>query len=583
MSDMAAASLLQQQSKPPPTDIFPDSAPLIHHARSTSQKKWEDRIVPYHNIGEILAQREAESPGKSWLTFYSDQGKASSYTYGEFANATRRTAGFMSGGLDLKRGDRIATLMTNDPRTVLIYFGAWLLGVTVAPINCGEDDDRVAYIIENSQAKALFAADSQLNRVDALRNVLPSLPQCIATGDLERAGYLRFDSEIETAAPLDPLPQLSPDTECLIVYTSGTTGAPKGVVLEQYNLLADADSIASWHRFGPDDRAMCVLPIHHVNGTVVTLITPFYSGGSVVLNSRFRVQTFWQTLANEKCTWCSVVPTVLAFLSERGEDISKYDLASFRHIICGAGPLTVEVARRFDEAFGVRVVHGYGLSETTCYSCFLPIDLSPEQYAHWMFECGFPSIGCPVPANEMAIQDTNGQPQPPGVRGEIVIRGHNVMKWYYQRPDANRDAFTHGWFRSGDEGFYRIGEDGLSYYFITGRIKELIIRGGVNYSPFDIDEVLSRAPGVKAAMAVGFENNFYGEEIGAYVQRIDSSQVTDQEIIAFCLTELPFSKCPKIVVFGDSFPVTSTGKYQRNKLKPLFAEWKDVQFRDPRT
>jgi long-chain acyl-CoA synthetase len=383
---------------------------------------------------------------------------------------------------------------------------------------------------------------------------------------------------LETYQPLDHLPEIEPETECLIVYTSGTTGAPKGVVLTQANLLVDAHSIAEWHRFGPNDRAMCVLPIHHVNGIVVTLMTPLTSGGSVVLNRRFRASAFWQTLAAERCTWVSVVPTVLAFLSERNDDLTHFDLSRFRHIICGAGPLTVEVARRFDERFQFRVVHGYGLSETTCYSCFLPIDLDAAAYRHWMTECGFPSIGCSIPANEMAIHDGQGRSLPPDQRGEIVIRGQNVMKYYFKRPDANRDAFTYGWFRSGDEGFYKMGADGRYYFFITGRIKELIIRGGVNYSPFDIDEALNAIPGVKAAMAVGYENTYYGEEVGAYVQLEEGQELTADEILRQCRSRLPFAKSPKVVVFGDTFPVTSTGKYQRNKLKPLFAAWKDVQF-----
>ena len=325
---------------------------------------------------------------------------------------------------------------------------------------------------------------------------------------------------------------------------------------------------------------MCVLPIHHVNGTVVTLMTPLYTGGSVVLNRRFHVQTFWQTLAAERCTWVSVVPTLLAFLCERADSLSRFDLSAFRHFICGAGPLTTELAHRFDTAFGLRVVHGYGLSETTCYSTFLPIDLDPPAYRHWMFELGFPSIGCPISANEMAIHDTEGDAQSQGVRGEIVARGPNVMKYYFKRPDANRDTFAHGWFRSGDEGFFRTGEDGAQYYFITGRLKELIIRGGVNYSPFDIDEVLNSIPGVRAAMAVGFDNAIYGEEIGAYVERELGSQITEAEILAACRAKLPFAKTPKVVLFGDTFPVTSTGKYQRSKLKPLFAQWSEAQFRE---
>lgn len=375
--------------------------------------------------------------------------------------------------------------------------------------------------------------------------------------------------------PLD----FSPDTEALIIYTSGTTGAPKGVVLDHYNLMADAQTIAEWHNFTPADRAMLILPIHHVNGIVVTLMTPLYSGSSVVLNSKFSASNYWKIIEQAKCTWGSVVPTILAFLCEKGEDIAQYDLSRFRHLICGAGPLTVQMAQRFDTQFGVRVVHGYGLSETTCYSCFLPIDLNPDAYSHWMFECGFPSIGVPVPVNEMQIQDAEGKPLPPDIRGEIVIRGHNVMREYFKRPEVNADTFKFGWFRSGDEGFYKVGDDGLPYFFITGRLKELIIRGGINLSPFDIDEVLNAIPGIKAAMAVGFENDFYGEEVGAYVQLEENATLTAEEILTACRAALPASKAPKVVVFGETFPVTSTGKYQRNKLKPLFAEWRGVQFR----
>jgi long-chain acyl-CoA synthetase len=298
---------------------------------------------------------------------------------------------------------------------------------------------------------------------------------------------------------------------------------------------------------------------------------------------RFRAHSFWQTLASERCTWTSVVPTILAFLCEARADLSKCDLSRFRHIVCGAGPLTVELAARFDERFSIRIVHGYGLSETTCYSSFLPIDLDRAQYDYWMKECGFPSIGCPLPVNEMQIHDEQGTALGPDVRGEIVARGLNVMKYYYKRPDANRSTFAHGWFRSGDEGFYQVGPDGRDYYFITGRLKELIIRGGVNYSPFDIDEVLSQVPGVKAAMAVGFDNLYYGEEVGAYVQLAENVTVAADDVLAFCRARLPYAKAPKVVIFGDTFPVTSTGKYQRLKLKPLFAAWKDSEFRQPKS
>lgn len=555
--------------------VLPDTAEKIRSARRKPSTDW---APPYRNIGAILKHRAVFSPHENFLTFV-DSDYRVSYSYSEFYSLVLRAAAVMHGErMGIRAGDRIVTLCVNDPRTVVIYFAAWVLGAVVAPVNCSEDDDRLAYIVSNSGAKGLFVMSDQRERLSGILAGSTSSPVFIEVDGVNGD----FDNAVRSAEPFDPnaLPQVMPNSECLIVYTSGTTGAPKGVVLEQGNLIADAESIAEWHKFASKDRALCVLPIHHVNGTVVTLVTPLFTGGSVVLTRKFHAHSFWQVLESERCTWVSVVPTVLAFLCERKQDLTKLDLQRFRHIVCGAGPLTVELARRFEQTFGIRVVHGYGLSETTCYSCFLPIDLNREEYTHWMFECGFPSIGCPVPANDMAIHDSEGNALPPDARGEIVIRGYNVMRCYFKRPEANRDAFAHSWFRSGDEGFYRVGSDGREYYFITGRLKELFIRGGINYSPFDIDEVLTAIPGIKAAMAVGFENNFYGEEIGAYVQLEEGATLTEDEIVAACLVDLPYAKSPKVVLFGTDFPVTSTGKYQRNKLKPLFAQWKNSLFRE---
>lgn len=196
-----------------------------------------------------------------------------------------------------------------------------------------------------------------------------------------------------------------------------------------------------------------------------------------------------------------------------------------------------------------------------------------------MRDFGFPSIGQALPQNEMMIAGENGNEIAQGERGEIAIRGFNVMKYYYNNDDANEKTFSYGWFRSGDEGFYQVDEQGRKFFFITGRLKELIIRGGVNISPLEIDEVIARYPGVKAGIAVGFENDFYGEEVGAYVQVTDGTTITEEELLSFCRDQLPFSKAPKVVIFGTDIPVTSTGKYQRNKCKPYFAQWKAAQFR----
>jgi acyl-CoA synthetase (AMP-forming)/AMP-acid ligase II len=383
------------------------------------------------------------------------------------------------------------------------------------------------------------------------------------------------------------------DDEALLVYTSGTTGAPKGVVLTQYNLLVDAQSISQWHGWTGNQRVMCVLPIHHVNGIVVTLITPLLVGGAVVLNRGFSSHHFWERIARERVQFVSVVPTLLQFTldfaaqqeaegkSIYGDGVTKADLRYFRYPFCGAGTLAMALVKNFEERFGIPIMHGYGLSETTCYNCFLPMDLSWEEHRHWMLDYGYPSIGCPIDTNEMAIfsADGSGQRLQPGERGEICVRGHNVMKYYYQRPDANAETFKFGWFRTGDEGFYEVDARGRMFLFITGRIKELINRGGVKFSPFDIEEVLLACPGVKVGLAVAFKNDYYGEEVGAYIVPEEGATLDADTIIAHCRRTMSFEKSPKVVVFGTDIPVTTTGKYQRLKLQPLFAEWEHVQFR----
>ena len=232
--------------------------------------------------------------------------------------------------------------------------------------------------------------------------------------------------------------------------------------------------------------------------------------------------------------------------------------------------------------FGLKIVHGYGLSETTCYSCFIPTELNKAEHDKWLLSYGFPSIGIAIEPNEMDIHNESGESMPENSRGEIVIRGHNVMKYYDENAEANDKTFEFGWFRSGDEGFFKSDENGNKYYFITGRLKELIIRGGVNIAPLEIDEVLMSMPEIKSAIAVGFDNDWYGEEVGALVLLKDGTEATDElknKIIQHCRTKLPAYKSPKVVVFSDSIPVTSTGKYQRNKVKHLFAEFKTGQYK----
>ena len=543
----------------------------IAHARSSPATEPCLAQLPLRSFDALLRARIASEGARPYLV-YADAERREELSYAAFgARVAARMRSLRAAGV--VRGARVATLFHNHPEVPITCFAAWALGASVVPVNLSEDDERIAFVLANAEAIAAWYLPELESRARALRAVAPGIRHWAAARPEEGSAALETPRPGEAPAGED---------EALVVYTSGTTGAPKGVVLTQQNLLVDADALCRWNGFGPASRLMCVLPTHHVNGLVVTLISPFWAGASVVLCRRFRAQEFWGRVAREGIEVVSVVPTLLAFLLEEAGGTAGLELSRFRHLICGAGPLTVELATRFEEHFGFRILHGYGLSETTCYSCMLPADLPAAEHRGWLREHGFPSIGVPLPPNEMAIHDAAGSALPEGERGEIVIRGVNVMQGYAKRPEANAESFAHGWFRSGDEGFWRADAAGQPYFFITGRLKELIIRGGVNLSPFEIDEVLNRIPGVARGLAVGFENHWYGEEVGAYVMLEAGSALGEEQILLACRERLPFAKAPKVVVFGSDIPVTATGKYQRGRLRPHFERFRDVQFREGR-
>jgi acyl-CoA synthetase (AMP-forming)/AMP-acid ligase II len=560
----------------------------IHQAHFVNGIAPDNYLVKYRNIFELLQYRAHLQPGDVCITYYPDNGSKTSLNYQQFTEKVYKTANLLI-SKGIKPGDRISTISYNHLNTVIQYFAAWCMGITVVPINVSEEPERIEYILKNSHTKLAFVKHEYFQKFSEVLEKLniQSVLHSVETGDTP-GGACIFEAEIENqSSEFIPHESVNQETESLIVYTSGTTGLPKGVVLTQYNLMIDADGISKWHGISKGTVMMCVLPIHHVNGTVVTIMTPMYAGGTLILNQKFHTDVFFQRLADEKVNIVSVVPTLLQFLchdyeAKKLEGGTGVKLNHFRHIICGAGPLTCELVSKFETMFGLKIVHGYGLSETTCYSCFIPTELSEADHTKWLNQYGFPSIGIAIEPNEMDIHNEKGESLPENTRGEIVIRGHNVMKYYDENPEANDKTFEFGWFRSGDEGFYINDNEGRKYYFITGRLKELIIRGGVNIAPLEIDEVLMSIPEINSAIAVGFDNDWYGEEVGALVllkENISPSDELKSEIIKRCREKLPAYKSPKAVVFSDTIPVTSTGKYQRNKVKHLFAEFKTIQFK----
>lgn len=570
--------------------LLTDVHDRIEQARDASARAPE---LPWPSFVEFFRSRvyDPQLVTKNFLTYCDDeQHLHRTYSYAEFGLVVAQMADVFHTKLGLTRGDRIATVLFNHDLTVLTYFAAWTLGITVVPINIEETPENKRYILEHAEVSVALCWRDTYDDIKDLQRDLPSLREVVALND---GGMLTGKgAQSNGSRPGDPLPAppaLSAsrlDDPALIIYTSGTTGPPKGVILTIANLLIDADAISEWHGFGIHDRLMCVLPIHHVNGIVVTLITPFYCKGSLVLNRKFKSGSFWRRMHEEQVTCVSVVPTLLEFLLDADEDLAAYRLDRLAGVICGAGPLLKDTAVRFEDRFGFPIRHGYGLSETTCYSCFLPNDLTRAQHRHWLADYDFPSIGVALNHTVMTILDERGKVVPEQVRGEICIRGRTVCAGYFKRDEANDAAFRWGWFRSGDEGFYVVDARGRPFFFISGRLKELIIRGGVNISPLEIDDVMKGHPAVRFAMAVPFENRYYGEEIAAYVVPKDqASPPVEADILAFCRGRLPFFKQPKVVFMGDEVPYTSTGKPRRLELKARLASrlsaYRETQFREP--
>ncbi|MDN5941227.1 MAG: acyl--CoA ligase [Nitrospira sp.] len=570
-------------------------SPLTAVAEHVAQARQMDDgspTLPWSSFADFFRSRiyDRALVNRPFLIYYDDDRQLHyEYSYAEFGTAVQRAASFLHDQVGLRHGDRLATILFNHDITVVLYFAAWISGITVVPINVEEPADKKRFILEHSEASAVCCWHTYVEAVNALQQDLPALRHVIAVKDdgvMENMNHgVRAETKHGPISPGHAGQAGALADEALIVYTSGTTGPPKGVILTVENLLTDADAIAEWHHFGLNDRLMCVLPIHHVNGIVVTLLTPFYCKGSVVLNRKFKSAPFWRRLHEEHVTCVSVVPTLLEFLLDAKEDLSSYRLDSIKGFICGAGPLLKETAMRFEDRFHFPILHGYGLSETTCYSCFLPDDLSHDEHRHWLRDYEFPSIGVPLRHTVMTILNDHGLPLPEMSRGEICIRGGTVCAGYFKRDDANEAAFKGGWFRSGDEGFYVRDKWGRPFFFISGRLKELIIRGGVNISPLEIDEALKSHLLIQFAMAVPFEHRYYGEEIAAYiVPRPGVSPPTEADVLEHCRRLLPFSKCPKVILFGREVPYTSTGKPKRLELKirlaSALAAYRDRQFRE---
>jgi len=497
------------------------------------------------HIVELLRARVTQSPEKPFI-FSEADGRF--YTYQEFAEAVDRLAALLS-EQGISKGDVVSLLLPNSVEYVIAYFSCWQLGALAGPINSLLKEHEMTYVISDSEAKALLVHSEFVPIIETIRSQLPSLKTVITLDDESEATKSVASNQVAPSMIIS-------DDEAIIIYTSGTTGRPKGCLLTHGNIVSNARQISEWLAFGPHDRLLTIMPLFHMNAVSVTTMSALYAGGSTVVCPKFSASRFWKIISDYEITSFGSVATMLSMLLSTYPDGVPAGLKTdqLRFAMCGSAPVPAEVIKRFEETFGCLVIEGYGLSESTCRSTFNPPDQRRRQGS-----CGLP-IG-----NEMRVVDEEDNEVKDGSLGEIVLRGENILKGYYKNPAATAEAFRNGWFHTGDIGY----RDADGFYYIVDRKSDMIIRGGENIYPREIDEVLYQHPAVAAAAAVGIPDDLYGEEVTAFVVLNVSAMASENELVTFCKEHLADYKCPKTIRLVKEIPKGPTGKLLKRELAKL--------------
>jgi acyl-CoA synthetase (AMP-forming)/AMP-acid ligase II len=393
----------------------------------------------------------------------------------------------------------------------------------------------------------------------------PTLGSLRTVISIDGGGDQQFE---ELLAPGAPIPETgrAPEDLASILYTSGTTGKPKGATLTHGNLLTNVAQIAELVPLAAGEAVGMILPLFHANAQVVTTLVPLMIGCEVVMWERFSASTFWETVDRYRPVTISAVPTILAGILDAPGAPQRPQDTSLRYVICGAAPLPIELLQAFQTKFGIRILEGYGLTETSCVASVNP----------YYGERKVGSIGLPVRGQQMRIVDENGAPVAPGGYGEITIKGPNVMPGYLRNPQANAESLRDGWLYTGDIGY--MDDDG--YFFIVDRTKDMIIRGGENIYPREIEEVLYAYRGVQECAVIGVPDEFRGEEVLAVVvPSTDDFDLAGLE--TFAAERLAKYKLPRGFVLRDSLPKTPTGKISKAPLRDEFGSWADDRVKTP--
>ena len=518
-----------------------------------------------YNLASLLEDTTEKYPDREAIVLGETR-----LTYAAVNGAANMVANLLA-SRGIGRGDKVALSCANLPYFSIVYFGILKAGASVVPLNVLLKGREVAYHLGDSDAKAYFCFEGTaelpigkeghagFEQADGCEHFWMITVDPAAASPIE--GTETLGQGMADQPPTFETVATDEDDTAVILYTSGTTGQPKGAELRHRNMRDNA--LLGTELFGADaenpDTLLCVLPLFHSFGQSVIQNGGFAYGGTVVMLPRFDADAALKTMAKEGVTFFAGVPTMywglLGALDDSGVDVQAL-AAQLRVAVAGGSALPVEVHKEFEERFGVTILEGYGLSETSPVASFSRLGQGVR----------VGSIGTPVPGVKMKLLESGSwdeiKDDGPDAVGEIAIKGHNIMKGYYGRLDATDESIQDGWFRSGDLG--RRDEDG--WYYIVDRSKDMIIRGGYNVYPREIEEVLMTHPDVSLAAVIGVPHDSHGEEIKAVVIRNKDASITEDELIAWGKEEMAGYKYPRMVEFVDELPMTATGKILKREL-----------------
>ena len=493
------------------------------------------------NIAKNLERARRFFPDKPALVF-----EGTTYSYRQLDEAVNRLANSLQ-TLGVEKGDRVALFLPNIPEFIFGYFAAQKIGAIAVSVNAMLKRHEVEYIVNDAGANVLLTTASL--RQEVVDADLPDLKHVIIA-EGPAGNDLSLEELMAKGDTLFKIAETDMHDPAALLYTSGTTGFPKGAVLTQMNIGSNSHSASNHSGVRPDDRLHLFLPLFHCFGQNYILNGGISKCATIVLHRRFEPEPVLEAIQKERVTLFFAVPTVFIYFLNM--DTSGYDLSSLRYCFTAAANMPQETALRWQEKFGMIIHEGYGLTECSPFASY------NHDFSH-----KFGSIGTPIENVDMKIADEAGNELPVGEMGEIIIRGPNVMKEYWRKPEATAAAIQNGWLRSGDIGMM----DGDGYFYITDRVKDMINVAGFNVYPNEVEQIIYRHPAVQEAAVYGVPDPVKGEAVHVAIVLKENVTATPEQILDFCRANMAVYRVPRNVVFVDQLPKSATGKILKRILR----------------